>query len=284
MNADPNIIEVTLQNFQSEVAERSQTTPVLLEFYADGAEQSAEAAVLLQRLVGEYQGKFLLARVNIQENQQLVQQLGVRTLPTVKVIYQGQLAGDLEGPLDENQLRGMLEQLTMSPMERMRDQIDMLVMQGARKEAIGLLQQVIAEEPKNYALHVELCDLLIQEGDADEARQILPALPADTPGIEKPKSRLEFIDEAGELPSLEALRAAVADDEDNLAAWYQLAVKLVVDDQIEEALETLLTLLKKDKTWEEEKARTTMIRVFNMLGKGNDLATSYRRKMFTFLH
>lgn len=286
MNADPNanIVEVNIQNFQAEVAEKSETVPVLLEFYAEGAEQSAATAALLRKLAGEYQGKFLLARVNIQENPQLAQQLGVRTLPTIKVIFQGNVAANLEGPVEASQLKDMLDQLTMSPMERVRDQIDALVAQGARPQAVRLLQEVIAEEPKNYALHTELCDLLIQEGDVDDARRILAGLPADAPGIEKPRSRLSFIDEAGDLPDMETLRSAVSADGDNMAARYELAIKLVVDDQVEAALEELLTLLKKDKAWEGEKARTTMIKVFDMLGKGNELATSYRRKMFTFLH
>ena len=285
---NPSIIEVDLQSFQTEVAEKSKTMPVVLEFYAEGAEQCAAPAALLQQLVAEYQGKFLLARVNIQTNQPLVQQLGVRTLPCIKVVFQGQMAADMEGPMDEAQLarglRELLDKLTLSPTEMIREQIDVLIAQGARQEAIQLLQQMIAQEPTNYVLHVELCDLLIQEGQADEARKIMPSLPADTQGIERPASRLAFMDEAAGLPEADALRSTLAGDESNLQARYELAVKLVVDGQAEAALEELLALLKLDRAWEEEKARTTMIRVFDMLGKGNELATSYRRKMFTFLH
>ncbi len=284
MNAGAYIIEVNPQNFQTEVAEKSKDTPVLLEFYAEGAEQGAAVSELLNRLANEYQGKFILARVNIQENAPLVQQLGVRTLPTIKIIFQGQIAGEIEGPVDEQQLRNALEQLTMSPMERVKEQIDVMIAQGDRKNAIAMLQQVITEEPKNFALHVELCDLLIMEGEVNDARQILDALPDDTAGIEKPKSRLEFIEKAGDLPAVGELQSSVESSPDDLQLRLNLAIRLVVDDQIEQALEELLTIVKKDKTWEDELARKTMIQVFNMLGKGNDLATSYRRKMFTFLH
>ena len=65
---------------------------------------------------------------------------------------------------------------------------------------------------------------------------------------------------------------------------FDYAIKLIVNDQVETGLEALLAILQADKTWGEEKARLTMIKVFNMLGKGNELATSYRRKMFTYLH
>lgn len=278
------IVEVNAQNFQSDVAEKSQQVPVLLEFYAEGAEECVPTSALLRRLADEFQGKFILARVDIQQNQQLVQQLGVRSLPTVKIIFQGQMAGDMEGPVDEQQLRDALGQLTMSPLERVREQIDFLVAQGERGQAIEMLRKVIEEEPKNFGLHVELCDLLILEGETDDAKQILAALPDDAEGIEKPRSRLTFLELASELGSLEELKQKVDADPSDLQATFDYAIGLIVADEIEQGLEVLLKIMMKDKTWEEETARTTMIKVFNMLGKGNELATAYRRKMFTYLH
>jgi putative thioredoxin len=282
MSVNPNIIDVTVQNFQSEVLEASQHKPVLLEFYAEGAEQSAALTVTLRKLADEYQGKFLLARVDVQQNSQIVQQLGVRTLPTIKVIFQGQMAHEMEGQQEEVQLREMLDQLTMSPIEQIRAQITMLVSQGDRSAAIEMLQQAIAGEPANYGLHVELSDLLIMESRADEARQILAGLPPETEGIAKPQNRLKFIDRAAELPELEDLQSKVS--EQDLQSQYDLAIRLIVDDQIEAALEALLVVLKKDKEFEDQIARKTMIEVFELLGKGDPTATAYRRKMFAFLH
>ena len=284
MNAAANFIEVNAENFQSEVVEKSAQTPVLLEFYADSAEPSQKFAPVLRQLADEYQGKFLLARVDVQANQALVQQLQVRTLPTVKVIFQGKMVQDIEGPQEPAALRSMLDQLTMSPMERVREQIDLLLANGQRQQAIEMLQQVIGDEPNNHALHAELCDLLIMESRVDEAQQILVTLPADTPGIDKPKNRLQFIELASVLPPLAELQSLVDGDGSNLEQRMNLAYRLIADDQIEAALEQLLELLKLDREWQEQKARATMIQVFDLLGKGNQIATAYRRKMFTFLH
>ncbi|MBC79900.1 MAG: hypothetical protein CMQ33_03610 [Gammaproteobacteria bacterium] len=284
MNAAANFIEVNAENFQSEVVEKSAQTPVLLEFYADSAEPSQKFAPVLRQLADEYQGKFLLARVDVQANQALVQQLQVRTLPTVKVIFQGKMVQDIEGPQEPAALRSMLDQLTMSPMERVREQIDLLLANGQRQQAIEMLQQVIGDEPNNHALHAELCDLLIMESRVDEAQQILVTLPADTPGIDKPKNRLQFIELASALPPLAELQSLVDGDGSNLELRMNLAYRLIADDQIEAALEQLLELLKLDREWQEQKARATMIQVFDLLGKGNQIATAYRRKMFTFLH
>ncbi|MEO2178422.1 MAG: tetratricopeptide repeat protein [bacterium] len=282
MNA--NIIDVSVQNFQDEVIEKSKQVPVLLEFYAEGTEPSQALTPLLRKLADEYQGKFILARVDIQQNQQIVQQLGVRTLPTLKVIFQGQMAQDLEGPQDEARLRQILDQLTMSPIEQIQAQIKILLDQGDRASAITMLQQAVGKEPNNHGLHVELADLLIMESRSDEARQILAGLPAETPGIVKPQNRLEFIDKSADLPDIDSIEARLAEDPDDLGARYNLAIRLVVDDQIEAALEELLYILKKDRIFEDELARKTMIQVFDLLGKGDPVATAYRRKMFSFLH
>ena len=280
-----DILEVNLENFQAEVVDKSQQVPVLLEFYADQAEQCASTSVLLRKLVSEYQGKFVLRRVEVQKNSQLVQQMQIRALPTIKIVHQGQVAGGIDGPVDEKQLKGALDQLTMSPLERVREEIDNLVSEGERPKAIAMLQEVIADEPSNFALHVELCDLLIIEDRIPEAREILEGLPSDSEGIAKPKSRLEFIDMAKELDDLDSLLTKLESSKDD---DYQLkldaAIKLVTSDRVEEALKLLLSIVRADRMWEEEKARKTMIKIFDLLGKGNELATRYRRKMFALLH
>lgn len=284
MNANPHVINVSVDEFQAEVIEKSKQVPVLLEFYADEAEPSRELAPVLMRLAESFQGKFILARVNIAENQPLVQQLGIRTLPTLKLIVNGQVSRDLEGPQEEAKLRELLEEVTRSPIDRIREQIKLLISEGNREQAITLLQQVIAEEPKNYGMHTELCDLLIMVGRMDEARQILTALPEDADGIRKPTYRLEFLELAANLDSIEVLSEQVIKEPGNIQTRFDLAIKQIVDDDIEAALENLLTILQQDRHFGDDIARLTMIKVFELLGKGDPLATQYRRKMFNFMH
>ena len=284
MSVTANIVDVSAGNFQTDVVEKSMQMPVLLEFYAESAEPSRQLSIVLRQLAGEYQGKFLLARVDVQSNAQLVQQLGIRTLPSIKVISQGKMVQDLEGPQDAQALRSLLDQLTLSPMDRIREQINSLLADGQRSRAIEMLQQLVSREPQNYGLQVELCDLLIMEDRGDEAKQMLSLIPGDTAGIEKPESRLEFNSLVADLPSIVELQSGVEENGNDLQLQLHLAYRLIVDDQMEAALDLLLSILQFDKDWEEQKARTTMIKVFNLLGKGNELATRYRRKMFTFLH
>lgn len=284
MSQSAHIFEVSVRNFQADVVEKSKQVPVLVEFYAEGAEPSQQIAPVLQRLADSYAGKFVLARVNIQENQQLIQQLGVKTLPTLILIADGQIASNLEGPQEESKIRELIDQATLSPVERVREQLDMLLAQGNREDAIALLQQVIESEPNNHALHAELCDLLILEDRVDEARQILEALPKDTQGISKPLSRLEFIEEADKLASMEELISRCSKGQSNMELRFQLSIVQIANNDIESALTNLLEILKEDREFGDDLARKTMIRVFDLLGKGNTLATDYRRKMFAYLH
>jgi len=125
---------------------------------------------------------------------------------------------------------------------------------------------------------------LIMENRIDEAKLILASLPTDAEGISKPQNRVAFIELANELPPLAELLTAREANGDDLQLQYDTAVRLIADDQIEAALEGLLIMLKKDKSFDDELARKTMIKVFELLGKGDAMATAYRRKMFTFLH
>ena len=282
--SDSFVAEVDAQNFQTAVIEKSQQVPVVLEFYAQGAAPSEALTAILSSLVQSYQGKIFWGRVNVQTNPQIVQQLGVRGLPTIKIVKDGQLLESLEGPQTEEQLRAQFDQITMSPSDQIRAQIAHFVSLGDRESAIDMLREMMSQEPNNFSLHTELCDLMIQTQRIEEAETLLVSLPKDAEGIEKAKSRLyfvKFVQDLAPLPELAQAASGAPSDQDSL---FNHACALVVDDQIEAALEVLLKMLEQDKTWQEDTARNTMIKVFELLGKGDTLASRYRRKMFTLLH
>ena len=282
--SDSFVAEVDAQNFQATVIEKSQQVPVVLEFYAQGAAPSEALTATLSSLVQSYQGKIFWARVNVQTNPQIVQQLGVRGLPTIKIVKDGQLLESLEGPQTEAQLRAQFDQLTMSPSDQIKAQIAQFVSLGDRESAMDMLREMMSQEPSNFSLHTELCDLMIQTQRIEEAETLLASLPDDAEGIEKARSRMYFVKIVQDLAPLAELAQAAAEKPSNQSSLFDHACALVVDDQIEAALETLLKMLSQDKTWQDDAARNTMIRVFELLGKGDPLASRYRRKMFTLLH
>jgi putative thioredoxin len=238
----------------------------------------------LGTLIPSYQGKLFWARVNVQANQQLVQQLGVRGLPTLKVVKGGQLLDNLEGPQTQAALSALFDQLTMSEGDQIRAQIAEYLSIGDRESAMAMLREMMVQEPLNASLKTELCDLMIQANQIQEAEALLASLPADAEGIEKAKSRLHFVQQVSELDPIEALEALAISHPDDQSHLYHFACALVAADQIEAGLQVLLDMLRRDKSWSEDKARQTMIRVFELLGKGDPMASTYRRKMFTLMH
>jgi putative thioredoxin len=190
-------------------------------------------------------------------------------LPTLKVVKGGQLLDNLEGPQTQAALSALFDQLTMSEGDQIRAQIAQYLSVGDRDSAMGMLREMMAQEPNNVSLKTELADLMIQANQIQDAETLLASLPADADGIEKAKSRLHFVQQVSELGAIDA---------------YHFACALVASDQIEAGLQVLLDMLRQDKSWSDDKARHTLIRVFELLGKGDPMASSYRRKMFTLMH
>lgn len=284
MSNNSYVFEVTPQNFQTDVIERSRQVPVLVLFWAAQMAPSAQMRQMLEKLVIQFQGKVLLALADVARDQVLAQHLRVRGLPSLQVVRDGQLVSQVEGPQTETALRQLLDQLTMSSADALREQLVALIEARDFATALGLLKQAIAEEPNNQNFRVELADVLAQQGELDEARNTLALIPADTEGRDRPQTRIELMQEAAALDSADALAQALAGRPEDLDLHYQLAVVHAAAGNYQEALEHAMAILSRDRTFRDDIGRLTMIRIFALLGKGSELATSYRRRMFTFMH
>ena len=278
------IFNVTPENFQTEVIERSQQVPVMLLFWADQVPESAQARAQLESMVGQYQGKVLLGLVDVAVDQTLAQHLRVQGLPSIRVVSGGQLADQIDGPQPESALRELLDGLTMSSGELLRDQLQVYIDTGEYASALAVLQQAIEEEPQNQVFRVELADVLAMQNELDEARRALATIPADTPDVERPKTRIELAEEAAGMGSIGELTDLHQGEPDDLEIRYQLAVVGAAEKQYEFALEHCLAILQADREFREDIGRTTMIRIFALMGKGSEVATRYRRRMFAFMH
>ena len=166
----------------------------------------------------------------------------------------------------------------------LRDQLQAYIDNGDYPSALAVLQQAINEEPNNQAFRVELADVLILQGEVDEARKALATIPADTPELERPTTRLEMQEEAAGMGAIGELASQHEGDPDDLEIRYQLAVLGAVEKQYEFALDHCLAILQADREFRDDIGRTTMIRIFALMGKGSELATRYRRRMFALMH
>ena len=278
------VFEVTPQSFQADVVQRSANTPVLLLFWAEQAAPAADAKRQLEALVGQYAGKVALGLVNVAADQTLAQHLQVQALPSLRVIDKGQIAQQLEGPQTEQTLRTLLDQLTMSAADLIKAQLAQHLERGDLRSARRFLQQAVKDEPKNPYFRVELADVLARQGDLDDAHKVLASVPQDTAERERPQTRLELAEEAAALPSRKQLLAQLEEVPNDLEAHCQLAVVEAVQGNYEAALELALQVLQADRSFGDELGRRTLLRLFAVLGKGDELAGRYRRRMFNFLH
>jgi len=245
---------------------------------------SVQARTQLEQLIGAFAGKAALALSDVAQDQTLAQHLRVQGLPSIRVVHQGKVVEQIDGPADESQLRSLLETLTQSSTELLKGQLDQMLAMGDFDTAINMLQQAVQEEPNNHGFRVELADALLRRGDLDDARMVLGSIPEETAERERPQNRLEFMEESAGFEPIEELRTRLQDTPDDLELKYQLAVHLAVENECEAALDLAMDILRTDREFREDIGRLTMIRIFALLGKGNELANKYRRKMFNFMH
>lgn len=278
------VVEVTAQNFQAEVVDRSATMPVVLLFWTDQVPPSVEALRQLEKLVAQYPGRVAMALSDVARDQTLAQHLRVQGLPSIRVIDNGQLVDQLEGPQSEAQLKDLIERLTLSSADMLRDQLSELLAAGEHQAALAVVRRMLEEEPNNAAFKVELADLLLLTGELDQARTVLAGIGDEVDGRDRPATRLELLEEAAGMPEGAALSAQLEADPDDLEVRYQAAVRAAAAGEYERALELAMSLLQRDREFRDDIGRTTMIRVFALLGKGSELATQYRRRMFNYMH
>ena len=277
-------INVSMENFQSDVVDASQSLPVVVLFWAEQVPESAQVKALAEQVLASYEGKAVLALSDVSRDQSLAPRLQVQGLPSIRIIHKGAVAEQIDGPVDEAQLRTVMDALTQSSIEAMQGNLDAMLASGDFAAAVATLQQSIQEEPNNQALRIELADVLVRKGDLDDARTVLASVPQDTEGRARPQNRLEFIEEAAAMDSIESLQAAVTANPQDLELRYALAVVQMVAGETEVSLQLCLEILRDDREFRDDIGRLTMIRIFDVLGKGNEMATKYRRKLFNAMH
>ena len=277
-------INVSIENFQSDVVDASQNMPVVLLFWAEQVPESAQVKVMAEKVMVDYDGKALLALSDVAQDQSLAPRLQVQGLPSIRIIHKGAIAEQIDGAVDETRLRTVMDALTQSSIDAMQGNLDQMLAVGDFATAVATLQQSIQEEPNNQALRVELADVLIRKGDLDDARTVLASIPEETEGRLRPQNRLELVEEAAAMDSVEDLQAAVAANPQDLESRYALAIVQMVVGETELALQICLDILREDREFRDDIGRLTMIRIFDILGKGNETATKYRRKLFNALH
>ena len=286
MNTPAHIVDIDETNAQQLLIEESHNRPIVVDFWADWCEPCKQLMPLLEKLADEYAGAFLLAKVNADEQQMLASQLGVRSLPTVMVIKDGQPVDGFAGAQPETAVREMLEKHLPSPWNAKIAEATELLDSGDTAAALARLRT--AWEDSNGLKDVTLAyaGALIEANRLDEASDILDGVRlVDRDALhEQLVAQVELKREAGKSPEIEALETQLASDDGNHEVRVRLAVQLSASDHHKEALEHLLVVLRADRDWNNGETKRLYLDTLATIGKGDPLAAEYQRKLFSILY
>jgi putative thioredoxin len=286
MNATAHIVEIDESNAQQLLIEESMTRPVIVDFWADWCGPCKQLMPILEKLAEEYQGAFLLAKVNADEQQMLAQQLGVRSLPTVMVIKDGQPIDGFSGAQPESAVREMLDKHLPSPQAGALAEAEQLLADGDIPGALALYRSAWEESGQKLEMTLAYAAALVSASRLDEAEAVLQGIRlADQDArYEQLMAQIELGREAARSPEVEALEAALAASPDDHATRVKLAVQLSQVSQYREALEHLLTVLRADKDFNNGEVRKIFLDTLATIGKGDPLAAEYQRKLFSLMY
>jgi putative thioredoxin len=275
-------IDATAANFHSEVIEASRRIPVLVDFWAPWCGPCRSLGPILEKLAAEYQGRFRLAKVNSDENQALAAQFGVRGIPNVKAVVNGRIVNEFTGALPESAVREFIDALLPSPAEPLRQQALAAHARGETDATRKLLLEAIRLDPKHEQARLDLIGILIDAGDLAEAQRLLDEIMdagKDRARIDSLAARLALAQGAAQSADESALQSRLAADSADLEAHLALANLLAVKQDYRGALEHLLEIVQRDRAFQDDIGRKTMLQIFSLLGTDNDLVREYRGRL-----
>jgi len=275
-------VDVGLADFTHHVLEESKHRPVVVDFWAPWCGPCKSLKPILEKLAAEYGGKFLLAKINSDDNQELAARYGVRGIPSVKAFIDGEPVDEFSGALPEGEVRAFLDRLIPGPAEELRGQAAELRLAGDLSGALQMLADASRIDPAHIGVRLDAAEIMLDLNEADEAQRLLGSVPDDAdPRVPQLKARLQFMGAAGEDQA--ALAARVAANENDLEARLALANLLVAAGQYEAGMDQLLEIVRRDRGFKEDIGRKTLLSVFSLLD-GDERVSRYRRLLASALY
>lgn len=275
------VIDVTDQTFAQDVLERSKTVPVVVDFWAAWCGPCRMLGPVLEKLAAEYEGRFILAKVDVDQNPGVAMQYRVQGIPAVKAFIDGTMAGEFTGALPEPQVRKFVNDLFPSTADLYAKQGYEWEMSGQLAMAVQNYKGALAEQPDHYPAMVGLGRTLLRQGEVDEALSILASIPAgvrERAAADSLLATAEFRKFAANQNEAD-LRAKITADPNDVPSRYALASLFATEERFQEAFDEFLEIVRRDRQYNDDGARKAMLALFNIIGEDQPLTKTYRQKL-----
>jgi putative thioredoxin len=279
-------LDVGLADFEQQVIEESRSRPVVVDFWAPWCGPCKSLKPILEKLAEEYGGKFLLAKVNADENQELSAQFAVRGIPAVKAVVKGEVVDEFSGALPESAVREWLDKLIPSPAETLRVQAAEKLASGDAAGALQILAEASKLDPQNEWVRLDAAEVLITLGQNGEAQRLLDSLKGEAASDTRTmqlKLKLDLAASAGSGADERELQSRIEANENDLEARLKLANHYAAVGNYPPAFDQLLEIIQRDRGFEDDVGRKTMLNLFTLLGS-DPLVSEYRRKLSSALN
>ena len=283
--ASQHVFDANLPTFEQDVLKKSLEVPVLVDFWATWCGPCKTLGPILEKLAAEFNGGFLLAKVDVDQEQQLAGYFQIKSVPTVMLVKGGQIVDGFPGALPEGQLREFLTHHGVEPRTAEEPAPEDEPAPPDPHEEVVRLRHAVQAEPDKDELKLDLALALLKTGGVAEAEKLFDALPANLATDDRAiraRARLGFAALLKDAPPRPPLEAAIAADPDDLRARHLLGVRLIVEGESEAGLQQFLEMLRRNRGFEDGLPKQALIDAFRIV-EDEDLVGTYRRKMASLL-
>ena len=280
------VVDIDETNASQLLIEESHNRLVVVDFWAEWCEPCKTLMPILEKIAAEYEGAFLLARVNADDQQMIAQQFGVRSLPTVMLVLEGKPVDGFAGAQSESVVRQLLEKHLPPPWEGLLLEARSLAESGDSTKAISLYRQVWETSEQAVKVGIEYAQVLVDCMRLDDAEDVLETIPKidQDASYDQVFAQIKIKREASRSPELEALEQDLEKDPQNNEVKVKLAVQYTGIGQYREALELLMAVLERDINHDDGATKKMLLDTITSLGKADPLAAEFQRKLFSLLY